>query len=997
MLFMKRKTVSAITLILLLASMLTLAFNIQPVKASGTIYIRADGSVDPPTAPIQRDERIYTFTGNTNDSIVVQRSNIIIDGAGCALQGPGSGNGFYLSGINNVTIKGTNVKGFDWGIGLSAGASYNTILGNNITGNYGGVHLSWSSGNVLRNNSMINNDYNFMVVGYAISHFVQDIDTSNTVDGKPIYYWVSRENIEVPSDAGYVALVNSTNITVKGLRLKNNGQGILLAYTTNAQIVNNNLTNNYYGIALLYSSNNNIYRNDITNNSWCGVWLECSSDNRLCHNNFISNQYHVYFSVGPSINTWDDGYPSGGNYWSDYTGVDADGDGICDTPYVIDANNQDHYPLMHPWSPLPVHNINTGLGYAKIQQAINADETLNGHTIFVEAGTYYENTVVNKTVSLIGESQDTTIIDGGGFGKVITVIVNNTKISGFTIQQSQCGVYLLSVYKNALTNNRIASNGVGIYLESCSYDMLVGNNISDNTYGILGWYLSDNEFVNNYVINGSVGIDLKYSSNNTFLNNKIKNNSGTGFSLLYDSPNNTLMDNEIANNGGGIILQSGSSNNSLTGNNVTNNNHGIWLETSFNNKIYHNNFVNNGDQVQSIYSTNTWDNGYPSGGNYWSDYNGTDFYSGPYQNETGSDGQGDTPYFIDADNRDGYPLMHPWSSLPVHNMNTGLGYVAIQEAINANETLDGHTIFVEAGIYNENVVVNKTVSLTGENRETTIIDGKGIGNVVSITVYNVTVSDFKIQNSGTEYNAGIYFFNASSTLGNVTVRNNNLTNNYYGVNVFSSFNVLLVGNNIANNEKAGVNLEQSFRNTVISNNVTANIEFGIVLYCADHNTLSDNNIKNNKYGIYVHCSSNNKIYHNNFIDNSNQTYVEGYMNIWDDGYSSGGNYWSDYGGADLYRGPYQNETGRDGIGDIPCVIDTDNQDNYPLMPPYVPVLGDLNQDGIVNILDAIQAASAFGSYPGHPKWNEQADINRDGVVNILDVIILANNFGKHSF
>jgi hypothetical protein len=59
------------------------------------------------------------------------------------------------------------------------------------------------------------------------------------------------------------------------------------------------------------------------------------------------------------------------------------------------------------------------------------------------------------------------------------------------------------------------------------------------------------------------------------------------------------------------------------------------------------------------------------------------------------------------------------------------------------------------------------------------------------------------------------------------------------------------------------------------------------------------------------------------------------------------------------------------------------------------MLGDLNQDGIVNILDAIQAASAFGSYPGDPRWNEQADINRDGVVNILDVIILANNFGKH--
>jgi hypothetical protein len=97
----------------------------------------------------------------------------------------------------------------------------------------------------------------------------------------------------------------------------------------------------------------------------------------------------------------------------------------------------------------------------------------------------------------------------------------------------------------------------------------------------------------------------------------------------------------------------------------------------------------------------------------------------------------------------------------------------------------------------------------------------------------------------------------------------------------------------------------------------------------------------------------------------------------------------------LYSGPCQNETGRDGIGDTPYVIDADNRDNYPLMPPYVPVFGDLNQDGIVNILDVIQAALAFGSYPGHPHWNSLADLNQDNVVNILDIIILASNFGKH--
>jgi hypothetical protein len=61
------------------------------------------------------------------------------------------------------------------------------------------------------------------------------------------------------------------------------------------------------------------------------------------------------------------------------------------------------------------------------------------------------------------------------------------------------------------------------------------------------------------------------------------------------------------------------------------------------------------------------------------------------------------------------------------------------------------------------------------------------------------------------------------------------------------------------------------------------------------------------------------------------------------------------------------------------------------------MLGDLNQDGIVDIYDVIQAASAFGSYPGHPNWDSHADLNHDNIIDIFDIIILANNFGKHSF
>jgi parallel beta-helix repeat protein len=112
----------------------------------------------------------------------------------------------------------------------------------------------------------------------------------------------------------------------------------------------------------------------------------------------------------------------------------------------------------------------------------------------------------------------------------------------------------------------------------------------------------------------------------------------------------------------GIVLLS-SSNNSVSGNNITaNNEDGIVLDSSSNNTIYHNSFINNTGQVYSVGSTIVWDDGYPSGGNYWSNYNGTDSCSGPYQNETGFDWIGDSPYVIDQNNTDRYPLMTHFSS-----------------------------------------------------------------------------------------------------------------------------------------------------------------------------------------------------------------------------------------------------------------------------------------------------------------------------------------------
>ncbi len=284
---MKTKAVSGIMLTLLLTSMLTLAFNIQPAKASGTIYIRADGSIEPSTANITSTDNVtYYFTDNNYDEIVVERNNIVVDGAGYTVQGKRvwESKGISLSGRSNVTTKNMEIKAFWYGIWLEDSSSYNSISGNNITNNKVGIWLYESSNNIISgNNITANKDY-----------------------------------------------------------------GIYLDYSSNNSIHGNNITtNNYYGIYLSRSSNNNISGNTITN-TYYGIRLRHSSNNIIYHNNFIDNTQQVYIYPSGYTNVWDDGYPSGGNYWSDYAGVDSDHDGIGDTPCVIDKNNQDNYPLMSP-------------------------------------------------------------------------------------------------------------------------------------------------------------------------------------------------------------------------------------------------------------------------------------------------------------------------------------------------------------------------------------------------------------------------------------------------------------------------------------------------------------------------------------------------------------------------------------------------------------------------------------------------------------------------
>ena len=208
------------------------------------------------------------------------------------------GYGIHLEYSNNNTLtSNTANSNNDCGIYLYH-SSNNTLTDNNASNNYWrgyGIYLEYSSDNTLRGNVMSGNTYNFGVRGDNLSEYVQNIDTSNKVDGKPIYYWVDQQDQQIPGDAGYVGIVDCTNIVVRDLTLTNNYHGVLFAYTVNSRIENVATLSNGDGI-YLYSSSGNTLQINIANSNNNGIYLESSSGNTLSDNTASDNRDGIRLS-----------------------------------------------------------------------------------------------------------------------------------------------------------------------------------------------------------------------------------------------------------------------------------------------------------------------------------------------------------------------------------------------------------------------------------------------------------------------------------------------------------------------------------------------------------------------------------------------------------------------------------------------------------------------------------------------------------------------------
>ena len=278
---------------------------------------------------IGENPKTTIIDGNgTGVNIDISSGVVRIDGF--TIQNGSTGIHIFGPGIR-ADITNSHLRWNDYGL-LADDFSDLVIRSSNATYNEYGVSINNAvlPGNVsLTGNNLANNTYNIRINGSVPLAFNSiDIDPSNTINGKPIYYMKNQRDLIIDSsthpDVGYLGLVSSTNITVRDLTVTENYEGILLAYTNDSTIQNVTSSNNMLGIAVYGSDNNTVY-----------------------HNAFINNTNQVYL-FNSFNNTWDNGYPSGGNYWSNHNGTDADHDGIGDTPYVIDADNTDYYPLVYP-------------------------------------------------------------------------------------------------------------------------------------------------------------------------------------------------------------------------------------------------------------------------------------------------------------------------------------------------------------------------------------------------------------------------------------------------------------------------------------------------------------------------------------------------------------------------------------------------------------------------------------------------------------------------
>jgi len=726
---------------------------------------------------------------------------------------------------------------------------------------------------------------------------------------------------------------------------------------------------------------------------WFNYTVTSSDGHSETHN--ISMIHSSGDSYWCEIEIWDNAT------WFNYSIAASDPSGNWNTTSIVNLNFR-------------VHNLDTGEGFLEIQTAIDDFDTVDGHTIFVEKGIYYENVVLYKSINLTGEDRDGTEIDGGGVGDVVHISVNWVNVSGFTVTGNGLTIDSYKIELQSVSNCWIHNNY--LYWSGSGNGINVGfsnnNKISDNVLAsnrIYLYYADDNNITNNNLNNNY--IQLRFSDNNDITKNYVKNTNGI---YLEDSHWNNITENNVTDNSYGIYLSQSNWNN-ISKNYGINNSEGVYLYYSTGNDVISNNFSHS--KYAALYVDNSDANNLTGNNASDCDYGIYLWYSnGNSINRSEADDNywygiyliSSYDAIIDSNNASGnqkgiYLSSSPNGIVSRNNASSNDQTGILLEDSNSTTVILNTASDCNSGIYinsdncdiignivhsndesgiilssaNGNNVLNNNITQkhTWGIRVANALRNDIIGNNISFNMHGIyfqTSSDNNVQNNNISFNTdtGITISSSNSLFisGNImindgifirggsiddwnthTIGTSNTVNGnpvYYlknqtGVAIPSPAGQIILANcsNIEitdkelSNTTVGIEIGFSSNINVSGNNLNYNY-YGIYLTYSEWNLVTENNISNNYWGFWLEETSNNSLYHNNIINNTFQAMDLWGINYWDNGYPSGGNYWSDYTGNDTFKGPNQDIPGSDGIGDINYTIDSDSIDHYPLITPY---------------------------------------------------------------
>ncbi len=485
--------------------------------------------------------------------------------------------------------------------------------------------------------------------------------------------------------------------------------------------------------------------------------------------------------------------------------------------------------------------------YSRIQDAI--DDAMDGDTVFVydDNSPYYENVIVNKSISLIGEGKETTIIDGNNWRYVVYISADWVNISGFTIRNSGSDIYDVGIGINSnfttITDNTISFNAYGLYLETAFGNAITYNNIRSNL---------------------KPGIYLSHSSaNTTIMGNNIYRCS-QGIYILYGNGNNAIFNNIISSNKGSGIYISRSENNIITNNLITNNTDGILLYFCTNNIISDNSFFNDG---LNIY--------------------------GAYQNTISNNKVNSKPIVFLKNESD--KILSDSGQIILLNCDN----ITIK-----NQKLSNIGIGIDLEHTHNCLILDNTI--TSNTREGIRLDSSNnnniTGNTITLNAYegialiyssNNIINDNAILNNGFRVWGmdGIFLYqdsNSNTISGNIISSNKDC-----GLRLETCSNNKITGNTISNNGYEGIKLRSSNSNNITDNKITSNKDFGIYIdYPSEYNIIYHNNFIN----IWNAFDSGTNIWDDGEYGNYWSDYKENYPDakrklakgIWDTPYEIGG-------------------------------------------------------------------------------------------------------------